>query len=118
MKNEESLAFAAIEELGALLAKRRISPVELTELFLRRIERQNSALNAFLTITVEPALAAGRRAEKKFLPRRGSRAENFPLLGIPITLKDNIWTRGIRSTAGSKILSDFVPAEDSTAARK
>ena len=118
MKNEESLAFATIEELAALLAKRKISPVELTELFLRRIERQNPALNAFLTVTAEHALAAARRAEKQLLHRRSSRLENFPLLGIPITLKDNIWTRGIRSTAGSKILRDFVPPEDSTVARK
>src|SRR6202163_1228614 len=115
---EASLAFATIEELAALLAKRKISPVELTELFLRRIDRQNPALNAFLTITAEHALAAARRAEKQLLRRRGSRRENSPLLGIPITLKDNIWTRGIRSTAGSKILRDFVPPEDSTVARK
>src|SRR5271169_3936440 len=118
MYSEESLAFASIEELVALLAKRRISPVELTELFLRRIERQNPSLNAFLTITAEPALAAARRVEKQLLRRGGSRRENSPLLGIPITLKDNIWTRGIRSTAGSKILRDFVPLEDSTVARK
>jgi aspartyl-tRNA(Asn)/glutamyl-tRNA(Gln) amidotransferase subunit A len=118
MHKEESLAFATIEELAALLAKRRISPVELTELFLRRIERQNPSLNAFLTIAAEPALAAARRAEKQFLRRRGSRREDFPLLGIPVTIKDNIWTRGIRSTAGSKILRDFVPPEDSTVARK
>jgi hypothetical protein len=58
MKNIESLAFATIEELAALLAKRRISPVELTELFLRRIERQNPALNAFLTVTAERALCS------------------------------------------------------------
>jgi aspartyl-tRNA(Asn)/glutamyl-tRNA(Gln) amidotransferase subunit A len=118
MKNEESLAFASIEELAALLAKRKISPVELTELFLRRIDRQNSALNAYLTVTAETALAAARRAEKQLLRGRGSRREHSPLLGIPITLKDNIWTRGIRSTAGSKILRDFTPSEDSTVARK
>ena len=118
MKNEESLPFATIEELAALLAKRKISPVELTELFLRRIERQNPALNAFLTVTAETALAAARRAEKQLLRRRGSRREHSPLLGIPLTLKDNIWTGGIRSTAGSKILRDFIPLEDSTVARK
>jgi Asp-tRNA(Asn)/Glu-tRNA(Gln) amidotransferase A subunit family amidase len=77
MKNEESLVFATIEELAALLAKRRISPVELTELFLRRIEGQNPALNAFLTITAESALAAARRAEKQLLRRRGSRVSEF-----------------------------------------
>ena len=118
MISEESLAFATIEELATLLAKRKISAVELTELFLRRIERQNASLNAFLTITAEPALSAAHRAEKQLLRRRGSRHETSPLLGIPITLKDNIWTRGVRSTAGSKILSDFVPSEDSTVARK
>ncbi len=69
MSKEESLAFATIEELAALLAKRKISPVELTEMFLRRIERQNPALNAFLTVTAEQALAAARRAEKQLLHR-------------------------------------------------
>jgi aspartyl-tRNA(Asn)/glutamyl-tRNA(Gln) amidotransferase subunit A len=119
MKNEEeSLAFASIEELSALLTKRKISPVELTEMFLSRIERHNPSVNAFITITAEHALDAARRAEKQFLRRGGSQRKNSPLLGIPITIKDNIWTRGIRSTAGSKILSDFVPSEDSTAARK
>lgn len=116
--NEESLAFATIEELATLLAKRKISPVELTDIFLRRIERQNPALNAFLTVTAEQALAAARSAEKRLLRRGSSSRENSPLIGIPITLKDNIWTRGIRSTAGSKILRDFVPSEDSTAARR
>jgi aspartyl-tRNA(Asn)/glutamyl-tRNA(Gln) amidotransferase subunit A len=115
---EESLAFATIEELAALLAKRKISPVELTELFLRRIERQNPALNAFLTVTGEHALASARRAEKQLLARRGSRGTHSPLLGIPLSLKDNIWTRGIRSTAGSKILRDFIPSEDATVARR
>ena len=118
MKNEESLAFATIEELAALLARRKISPVELTDLFLRRIEQQNPALNAFLTVAAEPALDAARRAEKELLRGRGSRREKVPLLGIPISLKDNLWTHDIRSTAGSKILHDFVPSEDSTAARK
>jgi len=117
MKEDNSLAFATIEELAALLTKRKISPVELTELFLRRIEQHNPALNAFLTITGEQALAAARRVERKLLRRRSER-EKTPLLGIPITLKDNIWTRSIRTTAGSKILRDFIPPEDSTVARK
>lgn len=118
MKNEESLAFAGIEELAALFTKKKLSPVELTEVFLQRIERRNPALNAFITITAAEALAAARRAEKQFLRPRSSTRVGSPLLGIPITLKDNLWTRGIRSTAGSKILRDFVPSEDSTVARK
>jgi aspartyl-tRNA(Asn)/glutamyl-tRNA(Gln) amidotransferase subunit A len=122
MTNEDSLAFATIEELASLLTRRKISSLELTELFLRRIERHNPALNAFLTVTAEHALAEARRAEKVFSRGRRSKTKstgrNRPLLGIPIALKDNIWTRGIRTTAGSKILWDFVPTTDATVARK
>ncbi|HEY2647438.1 MAG TPA: amidase [Candidatus Acidoferrales bacterium] len=118
MNMEESLAFATIEELAALLAKRKVSPVELTDAFLRRIERQNPALNAFLTVTADEALASARLAEKQLLRRSGSRLSNSPLLGIPIALKDNLCTRGIRTTGGSKILHDFIPLDDSTVARK
>jgi aspartyl-tRNA(Asn)/glutamyl-tRNA(Gln) amidotransferase subunit A len=118
MTNEESFPFAMIEELGALLAKRKVSPVELTEEFLRRIARYNSQLNAYLTVTAEHALAAARRAEKELPRGRRAAGRQRPLLGIPITLKDNIWTRGIRTTAGSKVLRDFVPSEDATVVRK
>ena len=118
INQEDSLAFATIEELAALLVKRKLSPVELTEIFLRRVEKQNPVLNAYLTVTAEQALAAARRAEKQFLARRGSQKHNSPLLGIPIAIKDNIWTAGIRTTSGSKILRDFIPAQDSTVARK
>src|ERR1700682_3284947 len=115
---QETLAFATMEELGSLLAKRKISPVEITEIFLRRIERLNPSLNAFLTVTAGLARAAARGAEKELAGNRRRRNADRPLLGIPIALKDNLWTRGIRTTAGSKILRDFVPAADATAARK
>src|SRR5258708_15654813 len=118
MTKEDSLLFATIEELSALLVKRKVSPVELTEQFLRRIEKYNPQLNAFLPVTDYHALAAPRRAEKEFLRRRGSSGSRSTLLGIPISLKDNIWTRGIRTTAGSKVLRDFVPTEDATVVRK
>ncbi len=118
MTKEDSFSFATIEELSALLAKRKISPVELTDHFLRRIERYNARLNAYLTVTAEHALDAARRAEKELARRRGPAGQRRPLLGIPMTLKDNIWTRGIRTTAGSNVLRDFVPAEDATVVRK
>src|ERR1035437_2572826 len=119
MTDDQLLAFATIEELSVQLAKRKVSPVDLTELFLRRIERYNPQLNAYLTVTAERALTAARRAETE-LTRSRSRpsGRHRPLLGIPIAFKDNIWTRGIRTTAGSKVLRDFVPAEDATVARK
>ena len=106
------LAFATITEISVLLAQRKVSPVELTTLFLDRIEKYNPTLNAYLTITPESALAAARESEKRFKQKRSRGL----LDGIPIALKDNIWTRGIRSTAGSKFLRDFVPHEDATVA--
>ena len=70
-------------------------------------------MNAYLTVTRESAaLATARESEKRILQKRS----RGPLEGIPIALKDNIWTRGIRTTAGSKFLESFIPEEDATAA--
>jgi aspartyl-tRNA(Asn)/glutamyl-tRNA(Gln) amidotransferase subunit A len=118
MTDEKLLAFSTIADLAALLAKRKISPAELTSIFLRRIERHNPRLNAYLTVTAEHALAAARRAEKELLRFRGAGNRSRPLLGIPFAAKDNIWTRGIRTTAGSKVLRDFVPDDDATVVRR
>lgn len=108
------LEFASIEALSALLAKKKVSPIELTRLYLSRIERLNSKLNAFITVASESALAGARAAERELLRgrRRGA------LHGIPIALKDNIYTRNLRTTMGSLILRDFVPSEDATVVRK
>ena len=108
----EDLAFASIEQLAPLIRKKKLSPVELTRLLLERIERHNPKLNAYLTVTAEHALSQARRAEKEIFFAKGSARYRGPLHGIPISLKDNIYTRGIRTTAGSKILRDFVPAQD------
>jgi aspartyl-tRNA(Asn)/glutamyl-tRNA(Gln) amidotransferase subunit A len=107
-----NLEFATIAELSVLLARRKISPVEITNLFLDRIEKHNPNINAYLTITRDAALAAARESEKRIKQKRS----RGPLEGIPIALKDNIWTRGIRTTAGSKILQNFVPDNDATVA--
>ncbi len=107
--NEDRLAFASIEDLAPLVAKKKLSPVELVEIFFDRIARLNPRLNAYLTVTADQARAQARQAEKEL--RKGRRG---PLQGIPIALKDNIWTRGVRTTAGSKILSDFIPERDAT----
>ena len=108
------LEFATIEALSALLAKKKISPVELTRFYLSRIERLNPKLNAFLTVASESALAEALVAERELLRgrRRGA------LHGIPIALKDNIYTRNLRTTMGSLIMRDFVPSEDATVVRK
>src|SRR5579871_753853 len=93
------LTFATIEELAPLLAKKKLSPVELVEACLSRIERLTSRFNAFITVTAEQALADARIAERELA--RGKR--RGPLHGIPIALKDNIYTKGIRTTMGSAI---------------
>jgi aspartyl-tRNA(Asn)/glutamyl-tRNA(Gln) amidotransferase subunit A len=112
--NDSDLAFASIEEIGKLFRKRRLSPVELTKLMLARIERLNPRLNAYITVTAEVALAQAKKAESELFAPRGRRnhRDRGPLHGIPISLKDNINTAGIRTTAGSKILKDFIPKED------
>jgi aspartyl-tRNA(Asn)/glutamyl-tRNA(Gln) amidotransferase subunit A len=112
--DENALAWLPVERLAALVARGKISPVELVETAARRIERLNPALNAFLAVTIESALDEARRAEREI--RSGRR--RGPLHGIPISLKDNIRTRGVKMTAGSKILADFVPAEDAAVVRR
>jgi aspartyl-tRNA(Asn)/glutamyl-tRNA(Gln) amidotransferase subunit A len=107
-------AFLSIEQTGRLLRKREVSPVELVDAALARIEQWNPGLNAFLTVVAESARRQARVAERAI--RRGTASGH--LYGIPISLKDNFWTRGIRSTAGSKILAKFVPDEDSDVASR
>ena len=112
--NDTDLVFASIDEAGKLFRKRKLSPVELTKLSLTRIELLNPKLNAYITVTAELALAQAKKAESElFAPGgRKGRRDRGPLHGIPISLKDNIHTAGIRTTAGSKILTDFVPKQD------
>lgn len=112
---DHPLAFASITEIGKLFRKRKLSPVELAKLHLDRIEALNPKLNAFLAITPELALAQARTAEKELQPKsKKSVRDRGPLHGIPISLKDNIFVKGVRATAGSKILEKFVPLHDAT----
>jgi aspartyl-tRNA(Asn)/glutamyl-tRNA(Gln) amidotransferase subunit A len=107
----DGLAFASIEDLSILLARRKISPVELVTLFLRRIEQHNPALNAYLTVTRARALDDAKNSEKLLLRGRS----RGPLEGIPVAIKDNLYTHSVRTTAGSKFLGDFIPQYDATA---
>ncbi|OLC83350.1 MAG: hypothetical protein AUH66_02825 [Acidobacteria bacterium 13_1_40CM_4_57_6] len=116
--NDTDLAFASIDEIGKLFRKRELSPVELTKLILARIERLNPKLNAYITVTAELALAQAKKAESELFAPRGRKGQRDrgPLHGIPISLKDNIYTEGVRTTAGSKILKDFIPQHDAKVA--
>lgn len=111
---DNDLAFASIEQIGKLFRKRKLSPVELTKLMLARIEQLNPKLNAYLTVTGELALAQAKKAEAELYAPQGRKGhrDRGPLHGIPISLKDNIYTKDVRTTAGSKILIDFVPQQD------
>ena len=102
-----------ISEASERLRRREISPVELTQACLRKIEEQNSTLNAFITVTAESAFAEARISEQEIS------AGNWrgPLHGIPIALKDNIDTAGLRTTAGSNLFRNRVPTEDAEVVR-
>lgn len=110
----EEIARLSIEEAGRLLRRKKISAVELTEAALGQIARLNPELNAFITVTGEHARQAAKIADREIARKRW----RGPLHGIPISLKDNIWTRGIRTTAGSKHLVDYVPKGDSEVAAR
>ncbi len=114
--SDTDLAFASIREIAHLFRQRKLSPVELTKLMLSRIEQLNPALNAYITVTSELALAQAKKAEAE-LGRKGI-GDRSPLRGVPISLKDNICTGGIRTTAGSKILKAYVPNEDAALVRQ
>ena len=86
----------------------------MVSLLFERISLLNIQLNAYISVTREEALAAARASELRY--RRGT--ARGPLDGIPIAIKDNIWTRGVRTTAGSKFLSDFIPDRDATVVEK
>ena len=111
-RSDSSLVFLSIAEASRLVRRREISPLELVDASLECIERWNAPLNAFITILAETARRSAKTVEREI--RRGD--WRGPLHGIPIALKDNFNTRGIRTTAGSRILADFVPAEDSEVA--
>ncbi|MCB1739726.1 MAG: amidase [Gammaproteobacteria bacterium] len=104
------LYHCSIADLGRQIANRELSPVDLTESFLHRIEALDPFLDAFITLTAERALEQARVLEDE-LVRSGPRG---PLHGIPFGLKDIYCTRGILTTAHSKTLIDHVPSEDAT----
>ena len=108
MPNHE-LAFTPAHALAKLVARKKLSPVELTRLYLKRIEELNPKLNAYLTITADEAMASARGAEQVVMDG----GELGPLHAVPISIKDLETTAGIRTTFGSLIYKDYVPDCDS-----
>lgn len=110
----QDLAYASISDVAPQLATGALSPVELTQACLDRISQLNDSVNAFITLLAESALDEARTAEQEIQQGR----YRGPLHGIPIAHKDLMYTRGVRTTAGSLVLKDFVPEADATVVRK
>lgn len=107
--HDELLSFD-VAALGAKLHAKEISPVELTEAYLTRIQRTDEKIRAYITVTDELARKAARKAEHEIVAGKW----RGPFHGVPIGLKDLCYTKGIVTTGGSKILSDFKPPHDCT----
>lgn len=105
--------FLELSELRKLLDDKKVSSLELTKYFLARIKK-NADLNAFITVCEQEALAQAKIADD-FIASPG---ENPFLCGIPYGSKDMFLTRGVRTTAGSKILDNYIPPYDSTVIKK
>ena len=106
----QDLVWRSMVELGRMIATKEVSPVEVVRAFLERVAALDGTLKSFITVGADAALAAARGAEAELMA--GGPAG--PLHGVPYAPKDLYNTKGVRTTGGSKILADFVPAEDAT----
>ena len=108
MDNNDELT---ISKLAPLIRRRKVSPVELTNFLLKRIDRMQPFINAYITVTSEIAISQAKQAEKEITKGK----YRGVLHGIPISVKDLFHTRGIRTTAGSQILKKYFPKENAAA---
>src|SRR3972149_7658680 len=96
------------------LFKKDYSVVELVDSYLERIEKYNAKLNIFLTVSDSVAYTQAKKADKAISELGNSAIEKYPLLGCIVAHKDLFLTKGVRTTAGSKVLTDYIPAYSST----
>jgi aspartyl-tRNA(Asn)/glutamyl-tRNA(Gln) amidotransferase subunit A len=106
----DDLFFLGAARQAALIRDKQLAAVDLTRGYLERIDRLDARLRAYITVCREAALEAARRADADVA--RG--APLGPLHGLPFAVKDQFDTRGVRTTAGSRILAENVPSEDAT----
>src|SRR5580698_7729044 len=114
MLTSKQLAFLSINQLAPLLERKKVSPSQVVNDVLDRLQDLNGRLNAYVCVNPEEVRKNAQKAEHEIVHGR----YRGPLHGIPIALKDNILTAGIPTTAGSKILKDFVPTEDASVVRR
>ena len=108
--DKQEIPFLTASELSRLIGAKEVSPVEATEAYLDRIDQVDEKLNAYITVTRDQALQEARAAERAIASGRYL----GPMHGIPVAVKDQFNTAGVRTTGGSRILADFVPTEDAT----
>ena len=111
---DEELAFETVARLAFLIERREVSPVALVEAYLTRIDRLNDRVHAYITVCRESALAEARTAEREIASGR----YRGPLHGVPIGLKDQFFTKGVRTTGGSRIHANLTADEDATIVRR
>jgi len=110
----EEVAWTTATELRDLVHTGQLSPVEVIELCLRRIEVLEPTLHSFITVAADQAMDQARHAERAIMRQ----TPLPPLLGVPVALKDELWTEGIRSTGGSLVFKDFRPTREGTVAAR
>lgn len=109
-----SLLFSNISHVSNLIKNQELSSIDLTRLTIDQIKKYNFKINTFITVAEDDAINQAKRADEEILKGnwRG------PLHGVPIAIKDIIQTRGLRTTAGSKIFKDWIPNEDATVIKR
>ncbi len=108
---KKDLPFLSVAELSELIGQKEVSPVEVIESYLERIDSLNFKFNSYLTVCRREALQSAREAEQAIVQGNYLGAMH----GIPVAVKDQLWTKGIRTTVGSRFMADFFPEEDATA---
>ena len=108
--DKTEIPFLSATDLSALIKSREVSPVEAAEAYLDRIGQVDVKLNSYITVTRDEALEQARQAEREIAAGR----YRGPMHGVPVGVKDQFYTKGIRTTGGSAILKDLVPDEDAT----
>jgi aspartyl-tRNA(Asn)/glutamyl-tRNA(Gln) amidotransferase subunit A len=104
------LHYLSAAEQAKLVRNRALSPVDLVRAYLERIERYDSKLRAYITVCAEQALAEAKKAEAEI----GAGHYRGPLHGLAFGVKDQLCTKDIKTTLGSRILADYIPDHDAT----
>src|SRR6266545_5889741 len=107
----DEICFLPAWDLAEQIRSRRLGAFEVVQAFLEQIERVNPALNAYVTVCAEQALAEARKADE----RTYQVAKPEPLHGVPFSVKDIVFTAGVRTTSGSRVYENHIPTEDALA---